>query len=390
MPVLPLPTRGFNKAEFEARLKTIQKDMIVEEIDALLLTQEHDIRYVTGFMTPFWQSPTRPWFVVVPQDGMPVAVIPSIGRDVMARCFVGAVHSWPSPKPDDDGISLLGGVIQRLVGSAPILGMMMGGGTKLMMPLMDMEMLVDAIGTPELADATIILQAARMVKSDDEIVKIRHICGITSDVFNAMPTWLSEGMSVAEVFTRFKIKSLEAGVDDVSYLVGNAGAGGYDDIISPPGDTPIAAGDVLMLDTGCVWDGYFCDFDRNFGFGTVAAEAHDAYELLWQATEDALKGLRVGMTSAELFGLMQKRIAPNGGDDDSVGRYGHGLGIQLTEPPSHVDWDDTILLENMVLTLEPSMAIGGGKMMVHEENILLKADGAELLTKRAASTLPII
>ena len=382
-----LPPRGFERAEFEARLATIQKDMVLDEIDALLLTQEHDIRYVTGFMTPFWQSPARPWFVVVPQSGMPVAVIPSIGREVMARCFTGAVHSWPAPQPEDDGISLLGEVIRNLVGNKPVLGMMMGAGTKLMMPLLDMEMLVDAIGAPELADATMILQAARMVKSPAEIAKIRHICGLASDVFNAMPTWLEEGMTVGSVFTQFKIKALQAGVDDVSYLVGNAGAGGYDDIISPPGATPIVGGDVLMLDTGCVWDGYFCDFDRNYGFGEVSAEAHEAYGLLWQATEDALNGLKIGMTSAELFGLLQDRI---GGEDDSVGRYGHGLGIQLTEPPSHIGWDDTVLLENMVLTLEPSMALGGGKMMVHEENILLTADGAQLLSKRAAPELPII
>ena len=109
-------------------------------------------------------------------------------------------------------------------------------------------------------------------------------------------------------------------------------------IISPPGEDPIQSGDVLMLDTGCLWDGYFCDFDRNYGFGDVSGEALDAYELLWQATEDAITRLKPGMTSADLFGIMQSRL---GATDDDVGRYGHGLGIQLTEPPSHIGWDDT-------------------------------------------------
>ncbi|MCE2517073.1 MAG: aminopeptidase P family protein [Alphaproteobacteria bacterium] len=381
------PPRGFDRFEFETRLARLQGDMALDDLDALLLTEEHDIRYITGFMTPFWQSPTRPWFVVVPRNGLPVAVIPSIGREAMSRGFTGAVHCWPSPLAEDDGISLLGQVIRDLVGRQPVLGMMMGAGTKLMMPLMDVELLIDSIGAPELVDATVIMQATRMVKSEDEIAKIAHVCGLMSGVFEALPTWARTGMTVGEVFTQFKIKALEAGVDDVSYLVGNAGAGGYDDIISPPGPVPVAQGDVLMLDTGSVWDGYFCDFDRNFGFGEVSAEAREAYELLWQATEDALTSLKPGMTSAELFGVMQNRI---GGDDDSVGRYGHGLGIQLTEPPSHISWDETVLLENMVLTLEPSMALPGGKMMVHEENILLTAEGPRLLTTRAAPQLPII
>ena len=383
------PTRGFPKSEFENRLKIIQASMVADEIDVLLLTQEHDIRYVTGFMTPFWQSPTRPWFVAVPQTGMPEAIIPTIGREVMGRCFTGGVHCFAAPSNNDDGIALLARVIRDMAGPEAVMGMMIGPETKLMMPLMDMDVLVEAIGDPVLVDATMILRSARMVKSPLEIAKLRHICGLASDVFNAMPSWLKQGQQLASVFTMFKVNALQSGIDDVSYLVGNAGQGGYDDIISPPGEDPLVDGDVLMLDTGCVWDGYFCDFDRNYGFGNVSSEAHEAYELLWHATEDAIQGLKPGMTSADLFGIMKARLGGEDGDDD-VGRYGHGLGIQLTEPPSHIGWDDTVLTENMVLTLEPSLSLSGGKMMVHEENILLTANGVEMLSKRAPPKLPII
>ena len=381
------PKRGFPRAEYEARLKKIQTSMTADNIDVLLLTQEHDIRYVTGFMTPFWQSPTRPWFVVVPKVGLPEAVIPSIGHDAMARGFVGGIHLFASPSPMADGIETLAHVIVKVGGSAPVMGMMMGAGTKLMMPLKDLEYLKDAIGNPKIVDATAVLRDARMLKSPLEVAKIRHICSLASAVFDGLPAWLAQGQGVRSIFTEFKIKALQKGIDDVPYLVGAAGQGGYGDIISPPPEDAIRSGDVLMLDTGCVWDGYFCDFDRNFGFGCVAAEAREAYDLLWQATEDGLQQLRPGMTAAELFGIMQKRL---GGSDDSVGRYGHGLGIQLTEPPSHIDWDDTVLQTGMVLTLEPSLALSGGKMMVHEENILLTEQGAELLTNRAAKQMPII
>ena len=74
----------------------------------------------------------------------------------------------------------------------------------------------------------------------------------------------------------------------------------------------------------------------------------------------------------------------------SVGRFGHGLGMQLTEAPSFISFDETVLKENMVLTLEPSMMIGADKMMVHEENILITNGGAQFLTKRAAPELPIL
>ena len=79
-------------------------------------------------------------------------------------------------------------------------------------------------------------------------------------------------------------------------------------------------------------------------------------------------------------------------DDSSgdVGRLGHGLGTQLTEQPSHAIFDRTELVENMVLTIEPSLSYGDGLMMVHEENIVVRAGGAELLTRRAAPELSVI
>ena len=78
------PPRGFPVGEFESRCAKAQAAMSLGGIDALLLTAEPEVRYFSGFLTPFWQSPTRPWFLVVPASGKPVAVIPEIGLDCMA------------------------------------------------------------------------------------------------------------------------------------------------------------------------------------------------------------------------------------------------------------------------------------------------------------------
>lgn len=76
-------------------------------IDALLLTTEPEVRYFSGFLTQFWQSPTRPWFLVVPATGRPVAVIPEIGEPLMSQTWIDDFRTWPSPSPDDEGVSLL-------------------------------------------------------------------------------------------------------------------------------------------------------------------------------------------------------------------------------------------------------------------------------------------
>ncbi|MEP1497752.1 M24 family metallopeptidase, partial [Pseudophaeobacter sp.] len=178
--------------------------------------------------------------------------------------------------------------------------------------------------------------------------------------------------------------------DDVPYLVGGAGLGGYIDVISPPSRRPLQAGDVLMLDTGATWDGYFCDFDRNFAIGSADAAACRAYDVLWRATEAGLAAARPGNSCRDLFLAMQGVIAELDDQGGDIGRLGHGLGMQLTEQPSHASFDQTELQAGMVLTLEPSLCYGNSLIMVHEENIVIRPQGAELLTTRAAPELPVI
>ena len=74
-----LPQRGFAETEYEDRTRSTQSAMLVSKLDAILLTTEPEIRYFTGFHTQFFESPTRPWFVIVPLSGKPIAVIPGLG-----------------------------------------------------------------------------------------------------------------------------------------------------------------------------------------------------------------------------------------------------------------------------------------------------------------------
>jgi len=357
---------------------------------ALMLCTEADVRYFTGFLTQFWESPTRPWFLVIPQSGKPVAVIPEIGLDLMARCWIDDIRTWRSPDPVDDGIGLLASTIRECVGATGRLGLPMGPETHLRMPANDLESLRHGLAGVEIGDCAALIRDLRMVKSDAEIVKIDHVCTLVSDVFESGPALFFEGQAEIEAFRDFKIACLRAGVDDVRYLVGGAGPGGYGDIISPPTDRPIRAGDVLMLDTGAVFDGYFCDFDRNFAFAHAADPVRRAYDVVYAATEAGLKMARPGMTCAALFDCMQAVLSPHAEETGAVGRLGHGLGMQLTEWPSNVSFDHTELRAGMVITLEPSLVFAPGRMMVHEENIVIVAGGARLLSRRAPPEIPIL
>jgi len=188
---------------------------------------------------------------------------------------------------------------------------------------------------------------------------------------------------------RFQMIALEEGADWVPYLAGGAGAFGYDDVISPATDVPLANGDVLMLDTGLVHDGYFCDFDRNFAVGAPDAVVRDAHSTLMDAIDAAMQVAKPGATAADLFHAIDRVLTGGAGGSDA-GRYGHGLGMQLTEAPSIIPTDQTVLEDGMILTLEPGVATKDGRMLVHEENIVIRADGPEPLSPFASRELVVI
>ena len=375
-------TQGFTTVEFKARLKQAQGRMDDADLDAILLTTEPDIRYFTGYLTRFWESPCRPWFLVLPRAGDPIAVIPSIGAALMARTWISDIRTWRAPDLDDDGISLMAETLRAL---GPRIGTPSGLQSHLRMPLDDFGRLNAALPKPIGADAGI-LRSLRLVKSDAEIEKIKTACHIATRAFERVPEIARVGQPLAAVFRDFQRLCLEEGADWVPYLAGATAQGGYGDVISPADERPLTAGDILMLDTGLVHDGYFCDFDRNFAVGIPSPDVAAGHSRLIDATYAAFEASRPGNTAADLFHVMDK-IVTGGAGGSEAGRYGHGLGMNLTEWPSLIPTDHTPLVPGMVLTLEPGIELAPGRALVHEENIVIRENGAEWLSQPYAAEM---
>ena len=147
-----VPERGFPVSEFEGRLQRIQALMEDEGVEGILLMSEPEVRYFSGFHTLFWQSPTRPWFLFVPVDSKPIAIIPEIGAALMRETWIEDIRTWSAPSPDDDGISLLLNLFNPLSKQGGRLGIMKGHETSLRMPLADYERLMASLPGLDLVD----------------------------------------------------------------------------------------------------------------------------------------------------------------------------------------------------------------------------------------------
>ncbi len=375
--------RGFPEDEYRARVDRAQGAMERLGLAALMLTSEPDIRYFTGFLTRFWESPSRPWFVILPMAGEPIAVIPSIGAALMGRTWLSDIRTWAAPNPADDGVSLLGKALHEVARGGKV-GIPSGPETHLRMPLADFGRL-QGVGI-DFGDDDGIVARLRAVKSEAEIAKIAQSCAIAGRAFARMGEVARVGTAMEEVFRGFQRLLLEEGADWVPYVAGGAGPLGYVDVISPADETPLAEGDVLMFDTGAVWDGYFCDFDRNFAIGAANPRAEAAWSHLIEAVLVGEAAAQPGARARDVWAAMARVV----GAGETAGRLGHGVGMQLTEGLSLNARDDTELEPGMVIALEPGIETADGVFMVHEENIVIRETGPERLSPFASGPLPVI
>lgn len=385
------PLHGFEEVEFEYRTSRAQSIMHQHRFDALVVTTPFDFRYFSGLDMQFWESPTRPWFLVIPATGKPIAIIPEIGApEVAERTWISEIQTWQAPQPQDDGVSLLANVLKSLPAKFNRVGMELGREMSLRMPVIDFLALRDRVPSLEFDDGSPAMWEIRMVKTEGEIDRIRYICQIASDAYRDLSDKLSIGMTERDAARALRVDINQRGADSVTFLPAIAGQGGVSQIICGPTDRELIDGDVLFLDTGSTFDGYFCDFDRNYAVGSIQDDAKRAHEAVWRATEAGIAAAVPGARAENLFRVMNKLMEEAGSIGNNVGRLGHGLGMQLTEPPSHRLGDKTVLTAGMVLTIEPGLEYAPGKMIVHEENIVIREGGAELLTTRAPREMPKI
>ena len=368
--------------EYQERVRRVQERMDADRLDALLITSEDNYRYLTGFNSPTWVNLTRPRYCILPRIGEPCVIVPSNNLAIVAQTsWVTDVRSWVSPCPADDDVSLVIDALKSCAGHFKRVGAELEPQSRLTMPVGDFLRIKEQMAPVEIADGDWMLRKLRMIKSPDEVAHIRHIAQIVWAAFEALPGRAKIGDTERRVCEDLQVDLLRRGAEKIQYLVGTSGYGGYTSLQLGPGLKPLGQGDVLVVDTGCSWNGYFCDFNREFSFGPPSDRIRRLYDIVWRATEAGIAAVRPGQRACDIWQAQADAIAADSEksgldiEHAKAGRMGHGVGLRMCEPPSIHPEDETVLEPGMILTIEPgisfSKAAGDGpegKVMVHEEN----------------------
>jgi Xaa-Pro dipeptidase len=222
------------------------------------------------------------------------------------------------------------------------------------------------------------MEHIRIVKSEDEIAALQEAAQRTLKVaeraFAATRAGESERTLADRLFTGIR----EAGADEVPFVVCSAGERTTVPH-APASSEPLRPGQVIKIDIGGSFDGYYSDVARMGVVGKPSPVQLDRYGRLMRVHKKVIDQIRPGITSADVFQLAKEAYAAEG-VPFTIPHYGHGLGLDLHELPRLNPMDHTVLQPGMVLCLEPRATFAPDERYHVEDLVLVTETGSRLLS----------
>lgn len=224
------------------------------------------------------------------------------------------------------------------------------------------------------------LSLLRAVKDEDELEKLACAEQIGDEAFSYILTQIKPGVTELEIAAKLEYymkshKAQEKSFDTIA-------ASGLHSAMphAVPSEKVLEKGDFLTLDFGCRYQGYCSDMTRTVVIGKASEKQKEIYNIVLEAQEAALSGLRAGMTGAEGDSLARKVIEKAGYGEYFGHGLGHSVGLEIHERPALSSKDDTILRPGMIETVEPGIYIPGFGGVRIEDMVVITEDGTKNLT----------
>lgn len=361
--------------EFHARLLHAQEFMSQADLkfDAIVLGPGTSLYYFTGIR---WGLSERLLALVVPRTGQPVLFSPAFeeGRMRELMRYPIEVRVW---QEDESPTALITSFLAERGAKTGRVGI------EETLPFTFYDRFRIAAPAIECVSADPVIIACRGCKSAHELELMRLACEATCNVYRLVFQNLSEGMTDEDISRLVTGGYAKMGLRGYALvLLGPAAA-------LPHGTREVQKlkeGDVVLIDDGCLVEGYWSDVTRTGVFGKPSEKMLRVYDTVRKAQDAALGAARAGKLSGSVDDAARGVITSAGFGPDYkffTHRLGHGIGLDGHEHPYLVRGSKTVLEPGMTFSNEPGIYIPGEFGIRCEDVMAITADGpAELLTPK--------
>ncbi len=233
----------------------------------------------------------------------------------------------------------------------------------------------------QLAPASDLLAQKRAVKDDEEIALLVSAQRIAEKAFAEILNELRPGVSEREIAARLIYWMLHFGAENVSFdpIVVSGANGSMPHGV--PGDKLLAEGEFVTMDFGCKYRGYCSDMTRTVALGHVTDEMARVYGVVLEAQTAGIAAARSGITGREADGAARSIIEANGYGEYFGHSFGHGVGVEIHEAPNLSPLNEKLLPAGAVVSAEPGIYLPGRFGVRIEDVLVLREDGCEDITK---------
>lgn len=375
----------------EQRVERAREAMQAAGIDALLLWKNENVRYLTGLRAQLIAGKSALLNgCILTAEGPPILLASGgeVERCRMIMPWIEEIHTIPIMEER----GLVRGAVEAVIGPALARQGLAARGTLGIdeAGMCQIEALRDLLGHLRLVDGDAPMQSARRVKLPGELALMHEACAIaeavTRSAIDAVEPGVREVDVVAEAMhTLFRLGGEEAHVTTPFVASGEH--------MAPPNriasDKIIREGDLVFIDIGAQWSGYFGDMGRTVVCGEPSPAQRRVYTAVYDALAAAEKALKTGNTNRDVERAVHDAAAEHGLADRFISLFiGHGVGMGANEPPylgESLPGDETVTLQpGMTFAVEPLVWIpgvpGGGGVRL-EDTILVEDSAGRSLTR---------
>lgn len=349
---------------YMSSLDRLREKMQANNLDVFLVTQEHNRRYLSGF------TGTAGVLLVTPDKQFLITDY---------RYYERVKHEAPDWTLIQAGPKTMEAINSVLM-EHDLKGKQIGFEAD-HVTVAQLQSWRETLGEIPLVETTDFIISLRAAKTERELASIRKAVTIADQAMFHVYNWIQPGMTEKEVAWELEVFMRTHGADRLSFEpIVAAGANGASPHAAPS-DYKIQFGDPVIVDIGCVVDGYCSDVTRTFSLGEPnQAQYRAVWEIVYRANAVATGGIKAGMSSKEADALARDLIkAANYGDNFGHG-LGHGVGLTIHESP-HLSYTKEIPLpEGAVVTIEPGIYLPEAFGVRIEDMAVITKDEVEVLT----------